>query len=264
MPFAAVGDLIIHYRVEGPNDLPAIAFINSLGTDYRIWDEVALPLKDRFRIVRYDKRGHGLSDVPPPPYLMAEHAADLEALLDHLGIRGSILCGISIGGMIAQSIATTRPDLVRGLILCDTGPKIGPQDLWETRIRQIEAGGIAPLVSSIVDRWFSRSFHEKRSEEVRGWSNMLCRTPAEGYVGSCGALIHADLTAQARAIRVPTLCVCGSEDRSTPPELVRSLADLIPNARFQIVEVAGHLPCIEKPRELTALITQFIEENRLD
>lgn len=260
--FIRAGDIVLHYAAEGPDDTPALVFANSLGTDLRIWNAVAARLSG-FRIVRYDKRGHGLSTVSPAPYRMDDHVDDLVGLLDALDIDSAIVCGISVGGMIAQGLAARQPDRVRALILCDTAAKIGTADMWDARIDSIRQGGIEALADAIMERWLSPEFRAQRPEATEGWRNMLVRTPVDGYNGTCAAIRDADLTEQASGIGVPTLAICGSEDGATPPDLVRATAALIPSARFELIDGAGHLPCIECPDRMAELIEGFMEERRL-
>ncbi|ADZ71137.1 3-oxoadipate enol-lactonase [Polymorphum gilvum] len=255
--------LCLHVQDTGERELPPIVFANSLGTDLRSWDRVAQRLAGRFRLVRYDKRGHGLSEAPPAPYRIADHVADLAALLDALALDKVILVGLSVGGLIAQGLAATRPDLVRALMLCDTAARIGTAEMWDQRIATIERGGIAALAEPILERWFSARFRTERPEELAGWRAMLTRTPIEGYLGTCAAIRDADYTEKARRLALPVLCLCGSEDGATPPDLVRATADLIPGARFVLVDGAGHLPCIEDPDRLCAELVGFIKENKL-
>jgi len=267
MRFATANGIVLHHRVDEPDGTieiaPTLVFSNSLGTDYRIWDRLAGLIGPRFRLVRYDKRGHGLSDAPPGPYKLDDHIADLAALLDHLGIGPAIVVGLSVGGMIAQGLSAARPDLVKALVLCNTAHKIATPEIWNERIAAVREGGIAAISEATLERWFSRAFHTERAQELAGWRHMLTRTPAEGYLATSAAIRDTDLTAAAQAISVPTLCVGGSEDGSTPPDLVRSLAALIPGAGFEVIEGAGHLPCIEKPDALASLTTGFFDKASL-
>ena len=263
MEFARIDNVVLSYRRDGPRAAPTLVFSNPLGTDYRIWDGVVDALGGRFHTVRYDKRGHGLSSWPAGACPIAGHAADLAGLLNLLGIERTIVCGLSIGGMIAQQLASDRPGLVRALILCGTAPAIGPPEIWDARIRQVREAGLAPLADTVLERWFGATYRRRRRDRLSGWANMLSRVPPEGYIGSCAALRDADLSASTACLRVPTLCVCGSEDIPTPPHLVRSLAALIPGSRFETIEGAGHLPCIEAPGKLAALIDDFAEECNL-
>ena len=263
MHVAAANGIHIHYRDEGPRAAPTIVFSNSLGTDQRIWDRLIERLGDGFRFVRYDKRGHGLSTAPDAPYALDDHIGDLEALLGQLGIEQAIVCGLSVGGMIAQGLAARHPNRVRALILCDTAEKIGPPEMWEQRIEMARQGGIEALADAVMQRWFSEDFRANRQAELAAWRAMLTRTPAEGYIGTSYALRDADLTQSSAELGVPTLCIGGSEDGATTPEMVQALADLVPGARFVLIEGAGHLPCIESPDAVHAAIDGFLKENAL-
>jgi 3-oxoadipate enol-lactonase len=260
MAFARVNGVVLHHQVLGPFERPVLVFINSLGSDLRIWQEVAPAFTERFRVVLYDKRGHGLSDAPPAPYTIDDHTDDLLSLLDHLGIEKASLVGLSVGGMIAQRMAVRSPGRVQSITLCCTAAKIGTAELWAERIGAVETGGIGPIADSVLQRWFTPRFHEKRADDLAGWRNMLVRTPAHGYAGTCAAIRDADLRQYAGRIAVPTLCVAGDQDGSTPADVVKGTADLIPSARFELIEGAGHIPCVEKPATLARLIKQHLQE----
>ncbi len=159
MAFIRLNDIVVHHAETGPADAPLLVLVNSLGTDLRVWDALVPRLAQRFRLLRYDKRGHGLTDATPGPYRMALLAQDLARLLDARHARDVIICGLSIGGMIAQALASARPELVRGLVLMDTAHKIGTAEMWGERIAAIEAGGIASIADAILVRWFSPGFH---------------------------------------------------------------------------------------------------------
>jgi len=263
MDFRKLNGVVLHVQDLGAADRPALVFSNSLGTDFRIWNEVVARLADRFRIVLYDKRGHGLSELGETPYRISDHVNDLAALLDDLAIEGAVICGLSVGGLIAQGLYARRPELVSGLILCDTAHRIGSAELWNGRIAAIEKGGIASIAEAILERWFSRDLRENDPVALAGWRSMLTRTPQEGYLGTGVAIRDADFTKEARQIKVPTICIVGAEDGATPPALMRETADLIPGAGYEIIEGAGHLPCIEQPQILAELIDRFTRENGL-
>lgn len=260
MQFAKVNGVTLHYQLIGaPEGKPVFVFINSLGTDFRIWRDIIIRLAGDVAIVTYDKRGHGLSDTGESPYSMDDHVADLEALLDLLTVENAIVCGLSVGGLIAQGLYAKRRDLVKALILCDTGYKIGTAELWNARIEAIEKAGIESISEGILERWFTAKFRTEQSDELAGYRNMLCRTPAAGYAGTAAAIRDTDYEAEARDIDVPTLCVVGEEDGATPPDVVAELAKRIPGARYQPIPGAGHLPCIEQPVVLTDAIRAFID-----
>jgi 3-oxoadipate enol-lactonase len=264
MHFKSLNGIVLHYADLGPAEKPVLVFANSLGTDFRIWDDVVARLAESFRIVLYDKRGHGLSGIGSSPYKIADHVADLAALLDDLAIEGAIVCGLSVGGLIAQGLYATRPELVRALILSDTAHKIGTAETWAQRIAAIEKGGIESIADAILERWFSKGLREGDPTALTGWRHMLTRTPEAGYLGTCAAIRDADFTKEARKIKVPALCIVGREDGATPPELMRQTADLIPGCGYEVIDGAGHLPCIEQPEVVAALIERFTREHGLD
>ena len=247
------------YSLAGPEGAPCIVFSNSLGTDFRIWDEVVAKLPADLRIIRYDKRGHGLSDVGTRPWGMADHVRDLAGLLDHLAVRDAVICGLSVGGMIAQGLAAERPDLVRALILCDTAAKIGTPEMWEQRVDTAKQSGIASMADGVMERWFTEEFRQA-NPSFPVWRNMLCRTTPEGYAGTCSAIADTDLMESTSRLRVPCLGMCGDRDLATPPDLVRETVDLIPGSRFSLIRGAGHLPCIEQADAVADEIRQFLSE----
>lgn len=264
MQFSNINKLNLHYQVIGaPEGSPLLVFINSLGTDFRIWRDVIVRFVGECAILTYDKRGHGLSDLGETPYSMDDHIADLEALLDHLGQKQVVLVGLSVGGLIAQGLYAKRPDLVRAMVLCDTAHKIGDAALWNDRIEAVERDGIESLADGIMARWFSKNYAVEEAEAFRGYRTMLTRQVDVGYAATCAALRDADYTEETAKIAVPTLCVVGDEDGATPPSLVAELAKMIPDARFEVIKGAGHLPCIEQPQMLADMIKAFFDGAKL-
>ncbi|SLN50228.1 3-oxoadipate enol-lactonase 2 [Roseivivax jejudonensis] len=257
MRMADLGGLRLHYREDGDPDGAPVVFANSLGTDLRLWDDVLPHLPSGLRLIRYDKRGHGLSDCPRGPYGMGQLVSDVEGLLDHLGVRNAVFVGLSIGGMIAQGLATKRLDLVRAAVLSNTAAKIGTREMWQERIEAVETGGIAALADPILERWFSARFRE--TDALHAWRNMLLRQPVEGYTGCCHAIAGTDFFTPTAALRLPVLGIAGSEDGSTPPDLVRETAELVPGAEFRLIRGAGHLPCVEAPEEYAEILTEFLK-----
>ncbi len=249
----------LHLHEDGDPQGQPVVFANSLGTDLRLWDALIPHLPDGLRLIRYDKRGHGLSDCPPGPYSIDDLAADAAALLDTLELRDVIFTGLSIGGMIGQRLATRRPDLVRALVLSNTAAKMGERAMWHDRIAAIRNDGIAAMEAAILDRWFGPAF--RHTDAARLWGNMLSRTPAEGYIGCCAAIADADLTAQTAALRLPTLAIAGSHDGASPPDLVKATAALIPGTQTHVIDGAGHLPCVEDPAAYAAILSPFLKEH---
>jgi 3-oxoadipate enol-lactonase len=256
MKFVKANGLVIHHLDQGRRDGPPLVFINSLGTDFRIWNEVAEILAPDFRILTYDKRGHGLSEFGPDKNDMADYARDLAALLDVVGVGRATIVGLSIGGLIAQELYRQSSERVAALVLCDTAAKIGTDEVWDQRIDLAERGGIEALADAVMERWFTAHFRATRSTELAGMRAMLTRTPKQGYLAACGALKRADLRPYAGRIQAPTLCLVGDEDGSTPPALVEETAALIPGSRFEIIEGAGHLPNVEKPEVVAKWVAE--------
>jgi 3-oxoadipate enol-lactonase len=260
MAFVRVNGVVLHHETRGNEGGPALVFSNSLGTDFRIWNELTAELGERYRIILYDKRGRGLSEATPAPYRMTDHVGDLAALLDHLGVEKAAVVGLSVGGLIAQGLAATRPELVAAIVLSDTAHKIGTEKLWNDRIEAVTTRGISAISDAILQRWFTQAYRSPGNADFIGYTAMLTRTTVDGYAGTCAALRDADLTESTRALKLPTLCIVGDQDGSTPPDLVRSTADLIEGARFEIIADAGHLPCIEQPAETARLIGGFLND----
>lgn len=263
--FVAVGPQTMHYQLDGQfvnaliTGIPLV-FINSLGSDLRIWDGVIPYFSERFPIIRYDKRGHGLSDCPPGPYTLRDHTMDLAGLLKVLEVPAAILIGVSIGGMIALDFAHQYPDCVHALVLCDTGARIGTAEAWTERSAIVRQEGLTAIAPTILARWFTSTFARNNPAALRGYSNMLTRTPVEGYAATCEALRDADLRDVVTSIDVPALVLCGDEDLATPPTLADALATALPKAQLQLIYQAGHLPSIEQPKVLAAEIKRFLKE----
>ncbi|MEP4036517.1 3-oxoadipate enol-lactonase [Pseudophaeobacter sp.] len=258
MQIADLGDVQLHYRIDGdPNGAP-IVFANSLGTDLRVWDAVVERLPAGLKIIRYDKRGHGLSSCPPAPYSMGALVRDAERLLDYLAVRDCVFVGLSIGGMIAQGLAVKRLDMVRALVLSNTAAKMGTAEMWKARMQTVTDEGIAPLADGIMERWFGRDF--RATPELQLWRNMLLQQSREGYAGCCAAIAGTDFYTPTSGLRLPCLGIAGSEDGASPPDLVRETTDLIPGSQFHLIRRAGHIPCVEKPDEYAERLTQFLQE----
>jgi 3-oxoadipate enol-lactonase len=253
MQFITVGDLTVHYRLTGPAGAPVIAFINSLGTDFRLWDGVIAALGARARILVYDNRGHGLTTATPGDYSGALLANDLFALMDALQIETASLVGLSVGGLIAQLAATREPRRIAKLVLSNTATVFGTPQAWIDRAATVQAHGTASIVDLTMERWFSPRFRASNPADVAGCANMLARADRIGYAGTCAALRDADLRDNATRITQPTLVIGGHHDGSTPPAVVADLASRITGAHLEMLETA-HIPCIERAGEHADLI----------
>jgi 3-oxoadipate enol-lactonase len=249
-------------------------FINSLGTDFRIWDGVVDILKHQGNILRFDKAGHGLSsdlrfnDFPlTTEDAKIEHrtsniehfANDLLGLMNFLNIQKAVIVGLSIGGIIAQYLAIHHPKRIERLILSNTAPKVGSEAGWNTRIETVKKDGIASIADNIMKVWFSENFRNNRIEELLGYKMMVSNINLDGYIQACEALKINDLTDSISKITVPTLCFAGTEDGSTPPAQVKAMADLIPNSSYILIEGVGHIPCVEVPELIAKHILAFVK-----
>jgi len=257
VPIVQSGDLRTHYELVGPAGAPAIVFSNSLGANLSAWDPQATALQDRFRVLRYDTRGHGRSSVTPGPYTLAQLAGDVVSLLDALGLERAHFCGLSLGGMIGMWLGIHAPQRVARLVLCNTAPRIGDRERWNARIESVRKGGMAAIASEIVARWLSPELRARAPETYAATQKMLESTPPEGYAACSAAIRDADLSAQVAAIRAPTLVIAGSEDPATPSAAVRALADAVPGAHY--VELrASHLSNLEAPEAFNAALIRFL------
>ncbi len=251
----------VHYRLSGPEGAPAVVLSQSLGTDLSLWAQQAVALSERYRVVRYDLRGHGRSPIPPGPYTIADLGDDLVALLDRLEIERAALCGISIGAMTSIEVAARRPDRVGSLVLCCTSARFGEdaREAYRTRAAAVLADGLEPIADAVLERWFSGGFARAHPDIVGEIRARLTAIPAAGYAACCQALAEMDLRTQLGAITAPALVIAGQTDPATPPEHGRLIADRIPGARFELLPTA-HLAVVEAPAAVTDLVLDYLEE----
>ncbi|PVB62205.1 3-oxoadipate enol-lactonase [Labrenzia sp. 011] len=260
MRIARLSSVDLHWREDGDPDGVPVVFANSLGTDLRLWDKVIALLPEQgLRLIRFDKRGHGLSSCPSGSWSMDDLVADTREFLEAAGVHSCIFVGLSIGGMIGQLLASRHPALVQGLVLSNSAAKMGEAATWQERIARIRTGGINALADAILERWFSKEF--RQGDECPGWRNMLTRTPVGGYIGCCEAIAAADLTASTSRLRLPVIGIGGSDDLASPPELVKATTDLVSGSRYVEIARAGHLPCVEQPHEFTGHLMAFFKED---
>lgn len=259
MAFARVNGMSMHWQERGPRHALPVICLNSLGTDLRLWDDVAGRLADRWRVILCDKRGHGLSKGTAP-FSIDDLATDVLGLADHLGLKRFAVVGLSIGGLIAQTLAFAAPDRVAALVLTNTAARIGSAESWAARIAAVETGGLKSIAEGVLARWFTSRFRSERPDELAAWRRMLLATPADGYAAACAALAEADLTTNVGAIKAPTLVIAGDADEATAPDLVEATADAIPGARFVLIPDCGHIPPAEQPARLAALIAGHLTE----
>ena len=255
--FSVIGAGLLSHDVRDRPGADALVFVNSLGTDFRIWNPLVGAVEG-VASFRYDLRGHGLSDAPPGPYSIEELAADLIELLDHQGIERAVLCGLSIGGMVAIQAATMAPDRVRGLVLCDTTLKMPDPTMWTDRARQAREEGLEALADAAIERWFTPEF--RKTAFARGVRNMVARTSREGYAGCCEAIGSMDLRQAAASITVPTRVFVGELDPATPVSAAEAIRDAIPDAGLTVLPGVYHLACIERPDLFAPELERFVGE----
>ncbi|HEY1274399.1 MAG TPA: 3-oxoadipate enol-lactonase [Thermoleophilaceae bacterium] len=248
----------LHHEIAGPEDAPVLVLAGSLGTNLGMWDEQAEPLAERFRVLRYDQRGHGRSPVPPGPYAIADLAGDLIALMDRLGIERASFCGLSIGGMTGMWLGVHEPGRFERLVLCCTAPQLPPASQWAERAALVRAEGLGPVVDAGLERWFTPALGESRPYVLERFRAMMLATPPEGYAACCEAIGSHDMREEVGAITAPTLVIGGDGDPVAPPETTRALAAAIPGATAVVLEEARHLANAEQPDAFTHAVLQHL------
>src|SRR5438093_9027704 len=259
MPFVDAGGTRLFHRFDGPIGAPPLVLSNSLGTNLGMWDGQMPALVERFRVLRYDSRGHGQSAAPPGPYRIEELGRDLIALLDALDIPRVRFCGLSKGGMVGMWLASNAPERVERLVLCNTSAHLPGRELWNARIEAVRATGMAAVAPQVLERWFTAGFRARASEAVEEVRQMPLTTPAEGYAACCAAIRDMDQRVTIASARAPTLVVGGSRDPATPPEHGRAIADRIRGAR--VIELpAAHLSNVEAAEAFNEAVLGFLSD----
>lgn len=259
MTHIAIDGCSIHYHLEGPDDAPVLMLSNSLGTDIGMWEPQMAAFTARFRVLRYDSRGHGKSDAPPGPYTIDRLGRDALGLLDALGLSRVRFCGLSKGGMVGMWLGANAADRIERLVLCNTSAQLGPPAPWDDRIRAVREGGMAALTDAVLERWFTASFRAAAPEKTAPVRRMLLATPPEGYIGCCAAVRDMDQTETIRAIRAPTLVISGAQDPATPPAHGALIAGRIPGARMVTLD-AAHLSNIEAAPAYNDAVLGFLAD----
>ena len=257
MSFADLSDVRIHFSLTGPDDAPVLVLSNSLGANFSMWDPQLRPLNARFRLLRYDTRGHGQSSVTPGPYNIELLANDVLRLLDALHLDRVHFCGLSMGGQTGICLALHVTNRLEKLILCNTGAKIGTLDAWNTRVDAVLARGTKDVSAAVVSRWFTAPFASKNPAVVDGARAMIESTSPLGYTANCAAIRDYDARMRLPSIAVRTLVISGTHDLATPAADGRFLADHIPGARFLELP-AAHLSNIECAAEFNVAVEEFL------
>jgi 3-oxoadipate enol-lactonase len=254
----------VHHVVGGPLGAPPLVLSNSLGTTLEMWDPQAAALAERFRLVRYDRRGHGRSPVPPGPYRIEDLGADVLGLLDRLGLERVSFCGLSIGGLVGMWLASEAPARIDRLVLCCTAPVLPPPEAWLERAAVVRAAGVATLADAVLGRWFTADFHAEQHDAVERFRAMLVATPAEGYAACCEAIGALDLRPRLAAIGARTLVITGAEDPVVAPATGAALADAIAGARHVVIPGAAHIANVEQPEAFTAALLAHLSDTGLE
>ncbi len=250
----------IHYTLEGEG--PVVTLSHALGTNLSLWDDQARVLKGRYRVLRFDTRGHGQTSTPPGAYTLDQMADDLRGLLTGLGVKETHFVGISMGGMIGQVFTLKHPEMVLSLALCDTTSRYASDALaaWQERIRAVEAKGMEAMVEPMLQRWFTAPFRERRRDVMERIAAMLRTTPPQGYVGCCHALPKINTTDRLGAVRCPAVVIVGEEDPGAPVEVARAIHAALPIAELGILRSASHLSNVEQPEEFNRVLLGFLDK----
>jgi len=259
MTYIQISGTRFNYRLDGSAGAPWVVLSNSLGTNLAMWDAQASALNEKFRVLRYDSRGHGRSDVTPGPYTIAGLGRDVIGLLDALQIPIAHYCGLSIGGLIGQWLGINAAKRFKSLTLCNTAARIGTTDAWNTRIAAVREGGMVAIASGVVARWFTEDFAKRAPETMEATRQMLLHSAPEGYVATCAALRDEDLRDAIARVSLPTVVISGSKDTSTTAVDGQFIAGKIPGAEYLELD-AAHLSNIEAAGPFTAALLKFLEQ----
>jgi 3-oxoadipate enol-lactonase len=257
MPDINADGCTIHVEVEGPQSAPVLMLSNSLGTNMHMWDDQVPAFTRHFRLVRFDRRGHGKSSVPKGPYSIERLGRDALAVLDGLGIERVNWCGLSMGGMEGQWLGANAPSRIDKLVLSNTASYFPDRTMWDGRIGVAREKGLAALVDATLERWFTAGFRQQSPQAVARIRDMFLATDVEGYVG-CGAAIRdMDNRSLLAKVRVPTLVIAGRHDMGTTLEAGQFIAEHIPGAELAVMETA-HIANVEQPQIYSDTVLKFL------
>ena len=259
MPTIAADDgCPIYVEVEGREGAPALMLSNSLGTDLHMWDEQAGEWAKHFRLMRYDRRGHGKSGVPKGPYSMERFGRDVLGVLDALKIKKINWCGLSMGGMVGQWLGANAPDRVDKLVLSNTNFYYADKAPWADRIKFVQEKGLAQLVDPNMERWFTKEFRARAPQTIARMKEMFLATNLAGYIACCEAIRDMDFRATNARITAPTLVIVGKQDPATPPSAGEAIAQQIKGAKLAAID-AAHISNMEQPKLYTETVLNFLQ-----
>ncbi|HLX28311.1 MAG TPA: 3-oxoadipate enol-lactonase [Casimicrobiaceae bacterium] len=244
-------------RTDGSPEAPALLLSNSLGSDMSMWDEQVPHWSKRFRVVRYDARGHGRTAVSPGPYTIDRLGRDALAVLDALHIERAHFCGLSMGGMMGMWLMSHAGGRIARAVLANTSAHMPPRSLWDERMAQVRENGMNAIVEGTLERWLTPAFRAKEPGAVERVRTMILRTPVEGYLGCCAAIRDMDQREAIRSIRTPTLVIIGAHDPSTTPEAGEAIHRAIAGSEVTTLE-AAHLSNVEQPIVFATAVERFL------
>ncbi len=258
--FVDVEGARLFVRGEGMHDAPVLLLHHSLATDLHSWDRVIPAFVQKYRVIRFDARGHGKSDVPPGPYDFELLADDVLRIMDALEIDRAHFLGLSMGGMVGQVLGIEHGDRFRSLILASTTSYIAPETgpLWDERITMIRAETMQSQIESTIGRWFTRGFVESDDPAIKTIAKMIADTPAEGCIGWCEAIKTLNLTDKLSAITTPTLVIVGEDDPGTPVAAARAIHEAVPGSKLAIIPNASHQAPVEQPEAFADAVLDFL------
>jgi len=250
----------INYEIHGKEGAPWLVLSHSLACSVRMWDPQIAALKDAYRILAYDTRGHGATEATRGAYTLELLADDLFFLLKELKIAAAHFCGLSMGGMIGQTFALKYPGVFRTLTLADTTSRYPAEALptWQERIKTVEAKGMEPLAQPTLERWFTEAFRKSNPAAVDGVRKLIVATPAAGYIGCCHAIPKINLTARLKEIQCPVLVIVGEQDPGTPVAMAKEIHDNAPGSKLVVLPQAAHLANLEQPEGFTRALRDFL------
>ncbi|MCP5379286.1 MAG: 3-oxoadipate enol-lactonase [Novosphingobium sp.] len=247
----------IAWRMEGPQDAPVLILSNSLGTAMAMWDRQVPLLSGRFRILRYDTRGHGASAVMPGGYSLDRLGRDVIELMDGLGIQTAHFCGLSLGGMTGQWLGVNVPERIGRLVIANSSSFMGPPQSWQQRMDLVRTQGMAAIAQAVLERWFTSGFIDEGGAGLDRTRAQLLDTSPDGYAGCCAAIRDMDLRPIIHLIDRPTLVIAGTMDPATPPDHAKRIVASIGGAQLVTLE-AAHLSNIEQPDIFTGALLNFL------
>jgi 3-oxoadipate enol-lactonase len=259
MPMIDADGCLLNVSVEGRESGPTIMLSNSLGTTMQMWEPQMAALAKLFRVIRYDRRGHGKSGAPAGPYSMERFGKDVLAILDDLNIEKVHWCGVSMGGMVGQWLGANAPQRVGKLILANTACYYPDPTNWLNRIKAVNEGGLAAIADGVIAAWLTADFREREPQITARMKQMLVATPVQGYIACCEALSTLDQRDLLPRITAPTLVIAGRHDMSTPVEAGEFIRSRIPGASMTLLD-AAHISNVEQPHDFTEAVVGFLTQ----